>query len=138
MAYARGTSPASVEDILIKPGDVIHVERAGMIYVLGAVNRPGAYLMQEDGKLDVTQAIALAFGTALQASTGSIRVIRREVDGKLTEIPVLYGRTMKAKESPIILHAEDIIYVPPSKVKTALMDSQSVMSSAASATIYRF
>jgi len=58
----------------------------------GAVNRPGAYLMQEDGKLDVTQAIALAYGTSIQASTGKIRIIRRNPDGSLLEIPVHYKR----------------------------------------------
>jgi len=37
--------------------------RAAIVYVLGAVNRPGGYVMQEDGKLDVAQALALSGGT---------------------------------------------------------------------------
>ena len=121
---------------MIKPGDIIQVRRAGLVYVLGAVNRPGGYLMQEDGKLDVTQAIALAYGTSPQAAMGKIRIIRRDANGALQQIPVHYKDSMTAKASPIMLHAEDVLYVPPSKLKTALIDSQSVLSSTATAAIY--
>ena len=134
--YGRGMSPANVADVNVKPGDVIQVPRAGMVYVLGAVNRPGAYLMQEDGKLDVTQAIALAYGTSIQASTGKIRIIRRNPDGSLLEIPVHYKRTIKAESASVVLQPQDVVYVPPSSIKSALVSSQQVLSSAASASIY--
>ena len=134
--YGRGMSPASVSNVTVKPGDVIQVPRAGMVYVLGAVNRPGAYLMQEDGKLDITQAIALAYGTSIQASTGKIRIIRRKPDGSLLEIPVHYKRTIKAESASVVLQPQDVVYVPPSGIKSALVSSQQVLSSAASATIY--
>lgn len=134
--YSRGTSSASVQNVLVVPGDVIRVQRAGIVYVLGAVNRPGAYLMEEDGTLDVTQAIALAYGTSLQAALGKVRILRRNTDGSFVETQVDYKQIMKANVSPVTLNPGDIVYVPLSKMKTALLDSQSVLSSAASATVY--
>jgi len=134
--YSRGSSASSVENVMIKPGDIIQVHRAGLVYVLGAVNRPGGYLMQEDGKLDVTQALALAYGTSLQAAMGKIHIIRRDANGALQQIPVHYKDNMKAKATPIMLRAEDVVYVPTSKLKAALIDSQSVMTSTATAAIY--
>lgn len=134
--YSRASSPASVETVMIRSGDVIQVHRAGIVYVLGAVNRPGGYLMQEDGKLDVTQAIALAYGTSLQASTGNIRILRRDENGTVEQIPVHYKDNMTAKAVPIMLRAEDVVYVAPSKLKVALIDTQSVLTSAATTAIY--
>ncbi|MGA3127470.1 MAG: polysaccharide biosynthesis/export family protein [Candidatus Korobacteraceae bacterium] len=133
--YARGTSSSEVENITVKAGDVVQVGRAGIVYVLGAVNRPGGYLMQEDGKLDAIQAIALAYGAATQAAVGDIRIIRRAPNGEILQIPVPYRKSMKAQAAPIMLRAEDVVYVPPSKLKTALLDSQSIISGLASTAI---
>jgi len=46
-----------LSDTVIQPGDTVTVKRAGIVYVLGAVTRPGGYIMQEGGELDVTQAV---------------------------------------------------------------------------------
>jgi polysaccharide export outer membrane protein len=133
--YSRDTSPAAVENMTVIPGDVIHVARAGVVYVLGAVNRAGGYLMQEDGQLDAIQALAMAFGTAPTAAVGSIRIIRRAPNGEIQMIPVPYRKAMNAQSAPIMLLSEDVVYVPPSRLKTALIDGQGIISSAASTSI---
>jgi len=51
------------------------------VYVLGAVNRPGGYIMQDEGSLTAEAALALAYGTAPQAAINKIRVIRKCGDG---------------------------------------------------------
>lgn len=134
--YARDSSLATVAPIKIHPGDMLHVRRAGLVYVLGAVNRPGAYPMQEDGQLDVVQVLALASGTALQAYTGGVRVIRRNAQGELIQIPFSYAKAMRAQEESPKLRAGDVVYVPPSKLKSVLLDSQTILSSATAAGIY--
>jgi polysaccharide export outer membrane protein len=103
--------------------------------VLGAVNRPGGYVMQEDGKLNLSQALALAYGTSLQAATGKIRVIRRDPNGTVHQIPVSYKRAMQGKADPIMLMAEDVVYVPPSALKSALIDTQAVLGNIASTVV---
>jgi len=112
------------------------VPRAGIVYVLGAVNRPGGYLMQEDGKLDAAQALSLAFGTVIQAKTGDIHIIRRRTDGTYVEFPLNYKDMVNGKTTPPQLQAQDIVYVPMSKIKATLTDATGVISAATSAAIY--
>ena len=135
--YGRGSSPATVESVIVRPGDVIHVPRAGIVYVLGAVNRPGGYLMQEDGKLNAPQALAMAWGTAKEAYMHGIHILRRDEKGNMMRIPVEIPSTMKAKREPEMLRAGDVLYVPPSKFKTVLMDSTSMLNAMGSAAIYK-
>ena len=126
----------SFKDISVAPGDTVTVPRAGIVYVLGGVLRPGGYLMQENGRLDVPQAIALAYGTTMAASVGSMRLIRKKADGTVQEIPIKYHQMVKGEIPPMFLQAEDVIYVPISRVKTVL--SAGLLNSAVSAAvIYR-
>ena len=67
--YSRATNPTAVENAIVNPGDTVQVKRAGIVYVLGWVTRPGGYVMQEEGTLSVLQAISLANGTSLTAHT---------------------------------------------------------------------
>ena len=132
--YARSGDSKDIREILVRPGDTVVVPRAGIVYVLGGVNRPGGYIMQEDGMLDVAQALSMAYGTSLNAAVGSIRVIRKQSDGSLQNIPVSYRKITSGKEKPITLQAEDIVYVPISKLKSVL--TAGVSASTSSALIY--
>jgi polysaccharide export outer membrane protein len=134
--YSQANKNAVLNNSLILPGDVVTVLRAGIVYVLGSVNRPGGYVMQEDGELNLLQAIALAYGTSMQAAVGSIRVVRKLPDGHIQEVPVHYRDVVKGKLPPPTLQAEDVVYVPVSKVKTVV--SAGLVASTASAMVYRY
>jgi len=134
--YGRSSNGDTISGIMIHDGDTVIVARAGIVYVLGAVTRPGGFLMQEDGKLDAAQALSLALGTTIQAKTGSIHIIRRRPDGTFVEFGLNYQDMVNGKITPPQLQAQDIVYVPVSKLKNALTDSTSVISSATSAAIY--
>ena len=71
--YSRNTDDDTLSETSVLPGDTITVRRAGIVYVLGGVNRPGGYVMQEDGDLNVTQAISLAYGTVSCLTEGCRR-----------------------------------------------------------------
>ena len=118
--YSRSIDNHILGDTVVLPGDAVTVKRAGIVYVLGAVTRPGGYLMQEDGDLNVTQALALAYGTTMPAAVGSMRLIRKLDDGQVEEIPIPYRDMVKGNVAPLRLQAEDVIYVPISKVKVIL------------------
>jgi len=133
--YSRTQSTRETALTLVRPGDSVIVPRAGIVYVLGAVNRPGGYVMQEDGKLNVAQALALSGGTVLQANTGGLRVIRRNPDGTILDFPLSYNAIAKGTQAPLMLEAQDIVYVPMSKVKATFSTASSILSSAASAAI---
>jgi len=134
--YGRDVNDPAALNVAIDPGDTVLVKRAGIVYVLGAVNRPGGYVMQEAGQLNVAQVLALAMGTAPEAKVGSIRVIRKLPDGSLLEAQVDYKKFNKGEVAPLSLKPEDIVYVPPSAAKNLLIRGTNVLSAAASATIY--
>lgn len=118
--YSRSVDNQILSDTVVLPGETVTVKRAGIVYVLGAVARPGGYLMQEDGDLNVTEALSLAYGTTMPAAVGSMRLIRKKDDGQVEEIPIRYRDMVKGNVAPLRLQAEDVIYVPISKVKVAL------------------
>jgi polysaccharide export outer membrane protein len=133
--YSRSQNSRGAASILVRPGDSVIVPRAGIVYILGAVNKPGGYVMQEDGKLNVAQALALSGGTVLQANTGGLRVIRRNPDGTVLDFPLSYNAITKGTQTPLLLQAQDIVYVPMSKVKATFSTATGIISSAASAAI---
>jgi hypothetical protein len=65
-----------------------------------------------------------------------LRVFRKQTDGNLVEFHINYRRINNGKETPLRLKAEDVVYVPPSSIKTAFIHAQQVVSAAAAATIY--
>jgi len=134
--YSRSETNQQTESILVRPGDSVIVPRAGIVYVLGAVFHPGGYVMQEDGKLNVAEALALSGGTVLQAQTNGLRVIRRNPDGTVLDFALSYDGIAKGTQTPLELQAQDVVYVPMSKLKATLSDATGILSSATSAAIY--
>ncbi len=134
--YSKSTDPKTVENVIVNPGDTVQVKRAGIVYVLGAVNRPGGYVMQEEGTLNVLQAIALADGTTTLASAKTIYLLRRNANGSVVYVALPFNKMARGKSSNVELHATDVLYVPMSTVKLLYSDVQMVLNSAASASIY--
>jgi polysaccharide export outer membrane protein len=134
LQYLRNRTNQPLAETLIFPGDVITIVRAGIVYVLGAVNRPGGYLMQQDGMLDVTQALALANGTQMMAAVGSMRILRKIGDEKIQEIPISFGAITRGHAASPKLQADDVIYVPISKAKVVL--GAGIFQNIATAAIY--
>jgi polysaccharide biosynthesis/export protein len=132
--YAGDSSPLNVA---VNPGDTVIVKRAGIVYVLGAVNRPGGYVMQEAGELNIDQALAMASGTAPEAKVGDLRVFRKNADGSVLEINLSYKKINKGEQEAIKLRAQDIVYVPVSAVKEVFMrGGTAIFNAAASAAVY--
>jgi polysaccharide biosynthesis/export protein len=134
--FSRSESNQQSGSILVRPGDTITVPRAGIVYVLGAVSRPGGYLMQEDGKLNVAEALSMSGGTLPQARTNGLRVIRRNPDGTVLDFSLSYDGIASGKQTPLVLQAQDIVYVPMSKIKATLSDATGIISAATSAALY--
>jgi polysaccharide export outer membrane protein len=134
--YSKATNAKAVENAIVYPGDTVQVKRAGIVYVLGAVTRPGGYVMQEDGTLNVLQAVSLAFGTTPLSSIGTIYLLHRNADGTVVYIPLPYKKMTHGEAANVQLHAADILYVPTSTIKALYADTQSLINAAAVASIY--
>ena len=115
--YARHDVP----NLSLQPRDVISVSEADIVYVVGEVKRPGGFVLKNQEKMSVLQAVALANGLSRRAAKGSARIIRRFEDGSKQEIPVNLARILKGKEPDMILAANDILFVPDSGGKNAVL-----------------
>jgi len=82
-----------------------------IVYVIGKVNRPGAFPILRN--VDVMQALSMAGGTSTYAALNKIKILRRE-GGKLRAVPFEYGDVEKGEhlEQNIILQAGDVVVVP--------------------------
>lgn len=116
VAISRNLQDHPDSNVPIYPGDTVMVRRADVIYVVGDVNRPSGFLMDNGGKLSVLQAIALAGGTTATAKTSGARIIRKGPEG-VSEIPVSLKKLLQAKASDVPLQADDILFVPGSARK---------------------
>ena len=134
--FSKATSVKVVQDTIVQPGDTVQVKRAGIVYVLGAVTKPGGYVMQEDGTLTVLEAISVADGTTLAASVGTIYLLRRNEDGTAIKVELPLDKMQRGKSADMQLHPTDILYVPNSKIKSAFVNTQGVLAAATSASIY--
>jgi polysaccharide export outer membrane protein len=103
-------------NVTISPGDTVIVSKAGVVYVLGEVNKPGAFLMENNTSLSLLKSIALAGSTTKLASLKHVMVIRKSSEGTV-EMEISLDKIYHAKASDMQLHSEDIVFVPLSNVK---------------------
>jgi polysaccharide export outer membrane protein len=109
-------NPLEHANVPIYPGDTIIVSKAGMVYVLGEVNKPGAFLMEDNTSISVLKATALAGGTTKLASLKGSLILRKSLAGTTqTRIPL--DQIYHGKAQDLQLHAEDIVFVPLSNVR---------------------
>lgn len=134
--YSRATDPRAVENAIVYAGDTVQVKRAGIVYVMGAVTKPGGYVMQEEGTLTVLQAVSLANGTALPASVHKIYLLRRNTDGREVSFEIPLDKMSHGEHGDMPLCATDVLYVPMSKFKAVLLNSQGILAATSSAAIY--
>ena len=123
--YVQGEDPAVLQSIQIEPGDTVLVHRAGIIYVLGAVNHAGGYLMVNGGSLNVIQAISLAGGTTIQASTKWAVVVRRQGSG-FVQFKVPLAKMETGEAAPVQLQLNDALYIPLSTWKAVMVNGSNV------------
>ena len=109
-------------DIPLVGGDVVSVPRAGVIYVAGAVNHPGAFLLQNDlDHMTMLKMLALAGGTTNVAKTNKTVILRRNTtSGQRDQVPVDLGKIIHMKSPDMQLEANDILFVPDSNSLKAL------------------
>jgi polysaccharide export outer membrane protein len=122
-------------NVQVYPGDLIVVPRAGIVYVLGDVNRPGGFVMQDSGKITLLQALAQAGGASKSASLNKAVLMRKNAQGYAT-IKLSVGKIQKGEAPDLDLHSNDILFVPNNRLKNAISGTQSMISSIGSASIY--
>jgi polysaccharide export outer membrane protein len=128
---ADGLSRLNVD---VLPGDTVIVPKAGIVYVLGAVNKPGGYVLNSEART-VLRVLAAAGGPSQGAAVGGTKMLRRTPAG-LQELPVPLKKLLHAKAMDIPVQADDIVFVPNSRIKQVL-NAGALATTASTAAIYR-
>lgn len=122
-------------NVTIDPGDTIVVPKAGIVYVMGDVGRPGGYTMENESRMTVLQAIAMAAGLNRTANEKKARVIHN-VNGEFEEEDLPLREIERGEAPDELLQANDVIYVPFSFAKNMVLGTSAIMASTTSALIY--
>ncbi len=77
----RDSKSLSGPIVKVNPGDQVIVPLAGIVYMLGDLNRPGGYVMSENGKITLLQALAMAGGSTRTAAENNTRLVRPTPNG---------------------------------------------------------
>jgi polysaccharide biosynthesis/export protein len=108
-----------VDNILIFPHDVITVPQSEIVYVVGAVRKPGGFTMNDRETISVLQALALAEGLGQLTAADKSKIIRSSAGGDRTEIPVDMKKVMAGKATDVSMQPNDILFIPGSASKQA-------------------
>lgn len=90
-------------DVPLMDGDTVTIDKAGVVYVTGQVNRPDAYAMEPN--TTVIKAITMAGGFTELAAQGKVKIIRK-VNG--------VEQTLERVSLQEPLVANDVMVVPES------------------------
>ena len=133
-------SSDSALNVPVHSGDIVKVPRAGIVYVVGEVNRPGGFVLQNSENISVLQALALAEGLTHTSAIGHARIIRTDpLTGKRSEIHMNLGRILSGKAPDTLLQAKDVVFVPNSAAKSVFYrSSEAAIQTASGVAIYKW
>ena len=132
---SKNPAEMAASNIDLQPGDTVIVPRAGIVYVLGEVTRPGGYVLNATGGVTVLQVVAVAGGTTHVASAGKTRLLRK-TDTGFQEQQIDLKKLLRGQIRDVAVKDEDILFIPSSAIKTAL-NASALVAVAASTAIYR-
>ena len=115
------------QNIMIQPGDIVHIPQSDIFFVAGEVKLPGSFPLKEGTTL--RQAISLAQGTTFEGAANQGIIFRDNESGARQEIKVDIAAIMAGKGSDVDIKPNDIIVVPNSRQKTL---TKTLLKSAAS------
>jgi len=131
-----GTDSKADHNPELAPGDTVLVSRAGLVYVVGDVVRPGGFAVDPVQGLTVVQALSLAWGATPNASAAKAILIRDQQGGRTLTTLNLH-RMIRGQDPDLVVHDRDILFVPDSTAK-ALMNKtlEAAIQSAVGVSIY--
>ncbi len=126
-------------NVPVYPGDVVKVTRAGIIYVVGEVRKPGGFVLKSNENISVLQAIALAEGLTRTSQRSRARIMHTAEDtGQRSERIVDLAKILAGKAEDPILRPKDIVFVPNSTARSGMYrGAEAVLSIVSGLVIFR-
>ena len=114
-------SGSATNNIILQAGDIVTVPHAGIAYILGAVSKPGGYVMANDrSQMSALKLLALSGGLSRTARKDRAVIIRKDSQGQQHEVAVDLKKVLERTAEDVSLQASDILYVPDSASKQAM------------------
>jgi polysaccharide export outer membrane protein len=131
-----GTDSAADHNPELNPGDTVQVSRAGLVFVIGDVVRPGGFPVDPAQGLTVVQALSLAWGPSQNAASGKALLIREQKGGR-TLTTLNLRRMIHGQDPDLPIHDRDILFVPDSMAKNMWNRTlEAAIQSAVGVTLY--
>ena len=113
-----GSDPvhSSAANVPLFAGDTVLVGNVGGFYVIGAVKSPGLHTLNGMLPTTVMQAIALSGGVQFASKQNQTRLIRT-IGSQRSLVELHLKNILNGKEPDPILQADDILFIPPDRVK---------------------
>jgi polysaccharide export outer membrane protein len=129
----------ATNNIILQAGDIVTVPHAGIVYVLGSVGRPGGFVLANDRThMTTLKMLALAGGLTRTAKSDKAVIIRKDSQGQQHEVNVDLKKVQQRKAEDVQLQASDILYVPDSIGKRALIKAGEIaLATGTSVAFYR-
>jgi len=102
---------------VILPGDTIIVAKAGVVYVIGDVLKPGGFLIDNNNPISLMQSLSLAGGWDKTAALSKVKLIRKTAEGR-EEVDLDLKHVTNGSQADMKVADGDIIFVPSSVGKT--------------------
>lgn len=106
------------KDYLVNPKVNVVIEEylPRKIFILGAVEKPGAYELPANRPTTAIEAIAMAGGFSKIADQNGTKVVRKAADGKEETIKVKAGDIVQKgrKDQDVAVQPNDVVFVPES------------------------
>jgi len=114
-------------NIILRLGDVVTVPHAGIVYALGAVTRPGGFVVSNDrGQLTTLKLLSLAGGLDRAAKGDHAVIVRRDSSGQQHQVEIDLKKILRFQSEDVRLQPSDILYIPKSVAKQALIKSAEI------------
>ena len=131
-----GTDTTADHNPELSPGDTVQVSRAGLVYVVGDVIRPGGFPVDPVQGLTIVQALSLAWGPSQNAASSNAVLIREQKSGR-TLTTLNLKRMLHGQDPDQPIQDRDILYIPDSMAKNLWNRTlESAIQSTIGVTIY--
>lgn len=130
---------AQSENLDLYPGDSVVVQRAGIIYIVGAVNKSGGFVLNGDrGSMTVLKAVALAEDLKPTADGKKALLIRKNpsLPNGAQKLQVNLSKILTNKAPDQTMLADDVLFVPDSNAKKVMHRAGEAAMQAATVLTY--
>jgi len=128
-----------IPQVQLLPGDTVTVPKAGVVYVVGVVGRPGVFVLEGHEPMTALKIIAQASPDRHESNLKQVILIRTDETGHRAATILPMGKIEQGKEPDVAVKDGDILYVPHSFLgQIAPQAISSALGMLSSLVMYRF